>query len=226
MSTNETKNKGNGPVNQGSFLQNNAKSILFIVVGIIVLIVLYIGYQFLYLKPRAEKAANLIYKAQQYAAIDSLQQKAIEGDGSFVGLKEIADEYSNTASANIANAYLGGLYLRQKNFKEAIKYLEKYSDTGSEVLDPLVIGLLGDAYSEEKIYDKAISYYKKAADKSENSYTTPMFLKKLGLVYEAQNDLKNAETVFTRILKDFPESMEATGIESLIARVQAKAQED
>lgn len=224
MSTNETNNKGSVPVNQGSFLQNNAKSILFIVVGIIVLIVLYIGYQFFYLKPRAEKAANLIYKAEQYATVDSLQQRAIDGDGSFVGLKEIADEYSNTESANIANAYLGGLYLRQKNFKEAIKYLEKYSDTGSEVLDPLVIGLLGDAYSEEKIYDKAISYYKKAADKSKNSYTTPMFLKKLGLVYEAQNDFKNAEAAYSRILREYPESLEAAGIESLIARAQAKEQ--
>lgn len=222
MSTNETKHKESGTVNQGSFLQNNAKSVLFIVIGIIVLIVLYIGYQSLYLKPRAEKAADLIYKAEQYTTIDSLQQKAIEGDGTFVGLKEIADEYSNTASANMANAYLGGLYLRQKNFKEAIKYLEKYSDTGSEILDPLVIGLLGDAYSEEKIYDKAISYYKKAADKSKNSYTTPLFLKKLGLVYEAQNDFKNAEEAYSRILKDYPESSEAAGIESLIARAQTK----
>ena len=224
MSTNETKNKENAPVIKGSFMQNNAKSVLFIVVGIIVLIVLYIGYQFLYLKPRAEKAANLIYKAEQYAMVDSLQQRAIDGDGSFVGLKEIADEYSNTESANIANAYLGGLYLRQKNFQEAIKYLEKYSDTGSEVLDPLVVGLLGDAYSEEKIYDKAISFYKKAADKSKNSYTTPMFLKKMGLVYEAQNDFEKAEEMYSRILKDYPESLEASGIESLIARAQAKAQ--
>lgn len=223
MSTENLKNeKTEVKQNQGSFLQNNAKSLTFIGVAIVVLIALYIGYQFLYLKPREEKAANLMYKAEQYVAIDSLQQRAIDGDGSFVGLKEIADEYSNTSSANVANAYLGGLYLRQRNFKEAIKYLEQYSETGSEILDPLVIGLLGDAYSEEKIYDKAASYYKKAANKSKNSYTTPMFLKKLGLVYEAQNDFKNAEEAYTKIQHEFPESTEASGIESFVARVKAK----
>ncbi|MFD2600000.1 tetratricopeptide repeat protein [Sphingobacterium corticis] len=222
MSTNEINHTGNSPLNKGSFLQNNSKSIVFIAVGIVALILLYVGYQFLYLKPRAEKAASLMYKAEQYAVIDSLQQKAINGDGSLIGLKEIADEYSNTSSANMANAYLGGLYLRQRNFKEAINYLEKYSETGSEVLDPLVIGLLGDAYSEEKIYDKAAKFYKKAADKSSNSFTSPLFLKKLGLVYEAQSDFKNAEDAYAKILSDFPESNEANGIEGYIARVQAK----
>ena len=206
------------------FFQENQKSITFIVVGFIVLILLYIGYKNLYLAPRAEKAANEMYQAETYATIDSLQNKAIEGDGSFPGFKEIADEYSNTKSANIANAYLGGLYLRQKNFKEAIKYLEQYSETGSEILDPLIIGLLGDAYSEEKIYDKAATIYKKAADKSQNAYTTPLFLKKLGLVYEELNDYKNAEAAYQRIRDDYPESAESTTIDSFIARVQAKQQ--
>ncbi|MDM1046982.1 MULTISPECIES: tetratricopeptide repeat protein [Sphingobacterium] len=205
-----------------SFFQENEKSIIFIVAGIIVLILLYIGYQKLYLAPRAEKAAAEMYQAEQYATIDSLQKKAIEGDGSFAGFKEIADEYSNTKSANIANAYLGGLYLRQKNFKEAIKYLEQYSETGSAILDPLVIGLLGDAYSEEKIYDKAANFYKKAAEKSSNTFTTPVFLKKLGLVYEELQDYKNAEATYEKIRNDFPESAEATTIDSFIARVQAK----
>src|SRR5690606_37633066 len=146
----------------GSFFQDNQKSITFIVGGIILLILLYLGYQRLYLAPRAEKAANQLYKAEEYAAIDSLQAKAIEGDGSFLGFKEIAEEYSNTNSANIANAYLGGLYLRQGKFDEAVKALEKYSPTGSQILDPLVIGLTGDAYSELKDYKKAADYYKQA----------------------------------------------------------------
>jgi len=206
----------------GSFFQDNQKSIAFIVGGIIVLILLYMGYQKLYLAPRAEKAANQIYKAEEYAMIDSLQAKAINGDGSFLGFKEIADEYSNTKSANIANAYLGGLYLRQGNFQDAIKYLQKYSDTGSEVLDPLVTGLIGDAYSESKDYKSAADYYKKAADKASNTYTTPLFLKKLGLVYEALEDFKNAEKAYQSIKSDYPESAEANMIDGPLARVQAK----
>ncbi|WP_312482079.1 MULTISPECIES: tetratricopeptide repeat protein [Sphingobacterium] len=194
---------------------------MFILGGIVVLILLYFGYQKLYLDPRAEEASNRMYKAEQLATIDSLQSKAIMGDGAFLGFKQIADEYSNTKSANIANAYLGGLYLRQGKFDEAAKALEKYAPTGSQILDPLVIGLTGDAYSELKDYKKAADYYKQASEKSSNSYTTPLFLKKLGLVYEAQNDYKSAETAYKKIKTDFPESQEASTIDGLLGRVQA-----
>ncbi|MDQ1152695.1 tetratricopeptide repeat protein [Sphingobacterium zeae] len=217
--TNNT-NQGFKP-SKGSFFQDNQKSVVFILGGIVVLILLYFGYQKLYLDPRAEEASNRMYKAEQLATIDSLQNKAIMGDGAFLGFKQIADEYSNTKSANIANAYLGGLYLRQGKFEEAVKALEKYSPTGSQILDPLVIGLTGDAYSELKDYKKAADYYKQASEKSSNSYTTPMFLKKLGLVYEAQNDYKGAETAYKKIKTDFPESQEASTIDGLLGRVQA-----
>lgn len=211
-----TNNKSN------SFIQENQKSLIFIIGGIIVLVLLYIGYQQLYLGPRARTAAEQIYKAEQYAMIDSLQQRAIEGDGSFPGFREIADEYNNTRSANIANAYLGGLYLRQGQFQEAIKALEKYSSTGSEILDPLVTGMLGDAYSELKDYPNAAKHYKNAAAKASNSFTTPLMLKKLGLVYEAQQDYKQALDAYTKIKSEYPESQEATAVDAWIARVQVK----
>ncbi|MGJ1273381.1 tetratricopeptide repeat protein [Sphingobacterium thalpophilum] len=217
--TNNT-NQGFKP-SKGSFFQDNQKSVVFILGGIVVLILLYFGYQKLYLDPRAEEASNRMYKAEQLATIDSLQNKAITGDGAFLGFKQIADEYSNTKSANIANAYLGGLYLRQGKFEDAVKALEKYAPTGSQILDPLVIGLTGDAFSELKDYKKAADYYKQASEKSSNSYTTPLFLKKLGLVYEAQNDYKSAETAYKKIKTDFPESQEASTIDGLLGRVQA-----
>lgn len=210
------------PARKGSFILENQKSLVFIIGGIVVLVLLYIGYQRFYLAPRAETAADQLFKAETYAAVDSLQQRAIDGDGSYPGFKEIADEYENTKSANIANAYLGGLYLRQGKYQEAVNALEKYSNTGSIVLDPLVIGLLGDAYSELKDYKKAASYYKKASEKNSNNFTSPLLLKKLGLVYEAQSDFKQALEAYKRIQSDYPESQEATSIESYIARAEAR----
>lgn len=223
MSKNNKTNTAEVSANKkGSFFEENTKSISFIILGVIVLILLYIGYQRLYLAPRAEKASNQMYRAEQYATIDSLQTKAIDGDGSYPGFKEIAEEYSNTKSANIANAHLGGLYLRQGEYQDAIKYLEKYSPTGSKILDPLILGLLGDAYSESQAYSKAADYYKKAASQSANSYTSPLLLRKLGLVYEQLNDYKNAESTYQKIKADFPNSQEASTIDGLIARAQAK----
>ena len=208
--------------NTGKFVQENSKSLAVIGIAIVALILLYVGYQNFYLAPRAEKAANEMFKAEEYAAVDSLNDKAISGDGSYPGFEKIAEEYSNTKSANIANAYLGGLYLKKGEFQKAVEALGKYSSTGSPVVDPLVLGMLGDAYSELKDYGKAVTYYKKAADKSKNSFTSPLFLKKLGLVYEEQKEFSSAADVYNKIKTDFPDSYEASTIETYIARAETQ----
>lgn len=205
-----------------SFIQENTKSLIIIGGAILALLLLYFGYQKFYLAPRAEKAANEMFKAEQYATIDSLADKAINGDGSYPGFEKIAEEYSNTKSANIANAYLGGLYLRKGQFEKAVEALGNYSSTGSPVIDPLVLGMLGDAYSELKDYGKAITYYKKAANKTENSFTSPLFLKKLGLVYEEEKDFEAAFKAYQTIKEKYPESAEASNIDQYIARVEAQ----
>lgn len=203
----------------GTFVQENQRSLAIIGVAIVALILLYFGYQKFYLAPRAEEAANEMYKAEEYLAVDSLKDRAIKGDGSYPGFEKIADEYSSTKSANLANAYLGGLYLQKGEFQKAAEVLGNYSNTGSPVIDPMVQGMLGDAYSELKDYKKAIGYYKKAAKKSENSFTSPLFLKKLGLVYEQQKDNKSALEAYNKIKTEYPESYEASVIDAYIARV-------
>ena len=213
---------GNELGNTGKFVQENAKSLAVIGGAIIALVLLYFGYQNFYLAPRAEKAANEMFKAEEYLATDSLKDRAISGDGSYPGFEKIVEEYSNTKSANLANAYLGGLYLQKGEFQKATDALGKYSSTGSPIIDPLVLGMLGDAYSELKDYSKAITFYKKASDKSKNSFTSPLFLKKLGLVYEEQKDFKSAADAYNKIRTDFPESVEASSIDTYIARAEAQ----
>ncbi|HXI01064.1 MAG TPA: tetratricopeptide repeat protein [Sphingobacteriaceae bacterium] len=206
----------------GTFVKENAKSLAVIGGAIIALILLYLGYQQFYLAPRAEKAANEMFKAEEYVAVDSLSERAIKGDGSYPGFEKIAEEYSSTKSANIANAYLGGLYLQKGEFQKAIDALGNYSSTGSPVIDPLVLGMLGDSYSELKDYKKAITYYKKAADKKSNSFTSPLFLKKLGLVYEEEKNNEAALDAYKKIRTEYSDSYEASVIDAYIARVEAR----
>ncbi len=211
------------PVVSGNFIMENRKSLSIIGGAVVVLIILYIGYLNFFLGPRATKAANEMFKAQEYTGIDSLTDRAIKGDGSYPGFETIADEYANTKSANLANAYLGGLYLKKGQFQKAIDALGNYSATGSPVIDPLVLGMTGDAYSELKDYDQAATYYKKACDKSENNFTAPLFLKKLGLVLEEQKDFKGAVDAYKKIKDTFPASYEASIIDEYIARAEAEA---
>ncbi|RDC57371.1 hypothetical protein DU508_09430 [Pedobacter chinensis] len=217
MST--TDNQTTQPIKKGSFLQENNKSLLFIAGAVVLLIGVYFWYQNVYLKGRAEEAASKMFKAEQFIGVDSLSNKAIKGEGGYPGLEQIAKEYDNTKSANLANLYLGGIYLRKGEYKQAVESLSKYSATGSPVADPLALGLLGDAYSELKDYKQAATYYKKASDKA-SKFTSPMFLKKLGLVNENLKDFKGAVDAYTKIKTQYPESAEAQMVDAYIARAQ------
>ncbi|MCX2576200.1 tetratricopeptide repeat protein [Pedobacter sandarakinus] len=219
MST--TDNQTTQPIKKGSFVQENNKSLLFIAGAVVLLIGVYFWYQNVYLKGRAEEAASKMYKAESYVGVDSLSNKAVKGEGGYPGLEEIAKEYDNTKSANIANLYLGGIYLRKGEYKQAIDALGKYSATGSPVADPLALGLLGDAYSELKDYKQAATYYKKASDKA-SKFTSPMFLKKLGLVNENLKDFSGAVDAYTKIKTQYPESAEAQLVDAYIARAQGQ----
>lgn len=210
------------PVKKGSFIQENTKSLGFIAGAIVVLIGIFIWYQNVYLKGRAEDAAKEMFKAEQFVGVDSLANKAINGEGGYPGLEKIAEEYENTKSANLANLYLGGIYLRKGEYKKAVDALSKYSATGSPVADPLALGLLGDAYSELKDYKQAVTYYKKAVEKSTNKFTSPMFLKKLGLVNETLKDFTAANDAYNKIKAEFPDSQEAQMIDEYIARASAQ----
>lgn len=221
MST--TQNEINHPVKKGSFVLENSKSLLFIAGAVIVLVAIYIWYQNVYLKNRAMEASAKMYKAEQYVGVDSLATKAINGDSGYPGFEKIADEYANTKSANLANLYLGGIYLRKGEYKKATEALGKYSETGSPVADPLALGLLGDAYSELKDYKQAATYYKKASEKASNKFTSPMFLKKLGLVYEQLKDYKSAQEAYEKIRSEYPASEEAVMIDSYIERATGLA---
>lgn len=209
-------------VNTSKFVQENTKSLAVIGLAIIALVLLYFGYQMFYLAPRAEKALNAMYKAEEYLTVDSLTERAIKGDGQYDGFEKIADEYSSTKSANLSNVYLGGLYLKKGQYQQALDALGKYSTTGSPVVDPLVLGMMGDAYSELKDYKKAITFYKKASSKNSNGFTSPMFLKKLGLVYEQQKDFKPAAEAYKKIKTEYPQSAEAGTIDAYIARAEAE----
>ncbi|MBS1503106.1 MAG: tetratricopeptide repeat protein [Bacteroidetes bacterium] len=204
----------------GKFVRENQKSLLFIAGAILAMILIYLGYQKLYLAPREDKAENQMYRAQDWWSKKDWD-KAIKGDAGYPGFEKIIADYSNTKSANLAYFYLGTAYLNKGEFRKAIDNLENYRGNDA-IIAAEALGGIGDAYVELKDYDKAVTYYKKAADKAGNKFLSPFYLKKLGLVYEAQNDNKDAVDAYTKIKQDYPESNEAQSMDAYIARVNAK----
>jgi len=202
------------------FTRENQKSLVFIASAIVAMILVYVLYQKLYLAPREIKAADQMHVAQDFWAKKDWD-KAISGDAGYPGFEKIITEYSNTKAANLACFYLGVAYLNKGEYRKAIDNLNNYR--GDDVMVAAeAYGNTGDAYVELKDYDKAASYFKKAVDKANNNFLSPLYLKKLGLVYEAQNDNKDASEAYKSIKTEYPTSGEAQNIDEYIARVEAK----
>jgi len=204
----------------GKFVRENQKSLVFIAGAIVVMILLYLGYQKLYLAPREETAGSQMYRAQDWWSKKDWD-KAIKGDAGYPGFESIISKYSNTKAANLAYFYLGIAYLNKGEYHKAIDNLTNYRGSDG-IVAAEALGGTGDAYAELKDYDKAETYLKKAADKAGNKFLSPFYLKKLGLVYEAQNDNKDASDTYKKIKTDYPESPEAQSIDAYIARADAK----
>lgn len=203
------------------FIENNQK-IISIVIGAIVVIVLgYFGLNKYYFEPREKEAQIQMFAAEKFFEQDSLN-KALFGNGNNLGFIDMIDQYGSTKAGNLAAYYAGISYLRQGNYQEAINYLKKF-DGNDQIIAPLAIGAMADAYVELNDLSKAVDLYLKAAGKSDNEFTRPMMLFKAGRAFELSNNFKKAAETYEKIKKDFPNSTEGRTIDKYIERARGKA---
>jgi len=205
----------------------NQKWIMGVVIAIVVLLVAYFAYERFIVEPKEEEAVNEMFQAQQYfkqavdaqAAPDSLFTLALKGGEGKLGFEGIISEYSGTKSANLAQYYAGMSYLNLKDYKNAVEHLEKFS-SDDEMLKPIALGAIGDSFSELKKVDDALSYYLKAAEASDNDFTSPRYLMKHGLLAMMNGKNEAALKSFQTIKEKYSTSTEATNIDGYIARVE------
>jgi len=199
-------------------------------IGLIAAAVIFLVYQRFYLEPMQEESVNEMFEAEKWYAKDSFDL-ALNGNISFLGFADIADEYGLTDAGELAHYYAGVCHLnlalgsdslvREDHLNSAVEYLRKFN-SGSKMLQPIALGACGDAYSDLGEYAEAASYYGKAANADNNEYTTPMYLKKQGLVYEELGDYQKAVKAYQRIKNDFGTTTQGNGIDKYITRAQSK----
>ncbi len=200
------------------FIENNQRIILIIVAAIIVLVLGFFGFKRYYIAPRQAEAQSQMFMAEKYFEMDSLN-KALNGDGNYLGFLDIIDQYSMTKASNLSKYYAGICYLKLGKFDQALEYLKKFNGK-DEVVGPMGTGAIGDAYLELNQPDEAINYYLKAAKQRDNEFTTPLFLMKAGMVYQIQKNWTKALEVYQRIKNDYPRSYEGTQIDKYISYAQ------
>lgn len=211
-----------------AWVQTNQKYILGFVGIVLLAVVGYLGYTEFIQKPKELEANNEISMAVGFfeeaqnstVSSDSLYGLALNGGGGKYGFIDIADRYSGTKTANLANYYAGISYLNLKDYENAIAYLEKFK-SDDLFLAAEALGSMGDAFSELGQYEDALDYYEKAFAKNPNGLTTPLYLYKAGLVAKNLRQNQKALDYFTRISKEFNNSLQANRVEILIAELEA-----
>ncbi len=202
------------------YIEENQKSLTIIVIVIAAIIAGYLGYKKLFLEPAELEAQSEMYIAEKYFEADSFRL-ALEGDGSYLGFIDIIDEYGITKCANLAKYYAGICHLRLGEYEEAIENLKKF-DSDDVLVASIAMGAIGDAYIELGELEEGLEFYLKAAERKKNDFTSAIYLKKAGLIYEELGDYKKALEVYEKIESQFPKSEESRDIEKYITGVKIK----
>lgn len=200
------------------FFQRYTKQLLIALLAVIVLVGGYFAYEYLFARPRAVKASESMFVAQQLFAEEN-HAAALEGDGGNAGFLDVVDQYGSTRSGRLAAHYAGICYLKLGDMDAAMDYLSRYKPVKGApgvIVNAQNFGLKGDIYVERGDYAKAADQYVKAVDAADNVLSTPYYLRKLAFVYGEQNKIQEAIDVCERIKTQYASSLEARDIDKLI----------
>lgn len=199
-----------------NFFDKNKNILISGGVGIVVVLLGFLGYNKLVAEPNNVESQIEIASAMYDFESDSTEA-AINGTNGNIGLEEAADEYKGTSGGDIANYSMGIISMQKGEFETALDYFGNCSFEDVMVAN-LCIGLQGDCYVELTEYAKAVDFFEKAAAREVNEFTTPLYLKKAGLAYEALEDYSKAIVAYTKIKNNYPQSSEGADITKYIER--------
>ncbi len=185
------------------------KPLIGAIVAVLVIGGGWFAYQQYIVKPKEEKAAEALFKAEQYFALDS-SRLVLNGDGQNKGVLNVISNFGGTKAANLAHYYAGISYLKLGEFDNAVKHLKDFSSDAKQV-QLLATGCLGDAYAELNKKEEAIDAYKKAAatfvedetNSSEYLFRAALLLETTGKTTEALGLYKELKTKFPKTDKGF-----------------------
>ena len=209
------------------FYEKNKKAVTYGGGAILAIVAIFSFYKFYWLPGEEKEANNEAFFAQTYFEKDSflvalnggLNMQTADGPKTMMGFTELADTYGATKTGDLANYYAGICYLRTGKFAEAIESLEKFSGK-DEMVAPVATGAIGDANMELNNVDEAIKFYLKAAEQSNNDFTTPLYLKKAAFAYEQKANYTEALATYERLKNEYAKSSEAREVDKYIARVK------
>ena len=200
------------------FWEKNKKIIIGVSAAIILIAAGWLGYKYYIQEPNEERAAEAIFKAEEYFRIDSMDL-ALNGSGTNKGFLSIMKTYDGTPSANLAHFYSGVIYLKKGDFNKAVTHLKDFKTEVNQI-QMIAYGKLGDAYSELNKKDEAVENYMKAGKHfPEDEFNSSEFLFRAGYLLESMNKNQEAVDVYKQIKDKYPRTEKGFTIDKYIYRL-------
>ena len=86
-----------------------------------------------------------------------------------------------------------------------------------EMLGPVSLGAIGDAFADINQLEDALNYYEKAASLKDNEFTSPLFLFKAGQAAMELKEYSKAASLFAKISEDYSSSDQGKDIDKFIS---------
>ena len=208
------------------FLEKNRKIITSVLAGVVGLFTGFYAFSYFYQEPKEAEAGKAAIQAELYIDIDSLE-RAVLGNGEFMGFEEIATAHSGTKVAQRAH-YFCGVYYRdvKKDYQTALDHF-KQADFSEDVMAVTLNGCIGDMYVDLGNLEEGAAWLEKAARSANSSnskdYTAPYFNLKAAKVYVELGNNDKAIALLKSITDNFDNSVpEFAESEKILAFLSAK----
>ena len=191
------------------------------VAAIVIVVGGVLGYQHFISEPNEKKASEALFKGEQYFMADNYLY-ALNGDSlGYEGFVKVADKFSGTDAGKLANAYAGICYAQLGEYENAVKFLDKFSED-DHLVNPALMGTMGNCYIQLGQLDKGAATLMKAADKANSHSLSPIYLIQAGQVYEKLGKKSEALNAYKAVKEKYFNSYQAMDIDKYIERASVK----
>ncbi len=196
------------------FLRENSKTILYSLGALVAAILIFTVYS----SKSQEKEDNAIVELTKA----KIKFFASDYVGSVPILKNLADEFDGTQSAQDGKYYLASSYFQMKNYVDAERYFNEYLDGGADdIFGPSAIAGVAACMEEQDNYDAAAKLYRDAANKFSENFMAPQNLLNCArcLVLAGQTDA--ARDVLNELLEKYETSSVKVDAELLLSELDS-----
>ena len=203
------------------FIEDNSRNLIIAIAAVAVIIVSVVGYGKFILEPTETAANEDTWRAEQYFMMDSVDL-ALNGDGLYPGLYDIADDHDGTKAAARAQYEIGLILRGQADYAGAIEAFES-AGLQDDVLSTIAAINIGDCEVELGNYEAARSAFGDAISQASRSigedFLAPIALYKGALVDLELDNADAARAKLSRIAEDYPTSNLQATAEGLAAAI-------